>query len=160
VRTARNDVSVVMQYAPRPAWVEVRSFRSFCVGLLRAAGLSGAEVTVLLTGDERMRELNSRYRRLDRTTDVLSFGRGEEGPDPATLGDIAISLPAAERNARRYRVAAGEELRRLTIHALLHLLGWDHRTAAERRRMTERQEALVAAVGRGAEPARSRRGRP
>jgi probable rRNA maturation factor len=160
VRAARNDVSVVMQYAPGPAWVEVRSFRTFCGVLLRAAGLSGAEVTVLLTGDERMRELNARYRRVDRTTDVLSFGREQGGADLAPLGDIAISLPAAERNARRYRVPAGEELRRLTIHALLHLMGWDHRTAAERRRMTERQESLVALVGRGAEPTRPRRRRP
>ena len=90
---------------------------------LRAAGGGSGEVTILFTSDREMRSLNRRFRGLDRSTDVLSFP-AQEGP--AYLGDLAISLPAARRQARAAGWSVGEEIRFLILHGLLHLLGFDH----------------------------------
>ena len=90
---------------------------------LRAAGGGAGEVTILFTSDREMRSLNRRFRGLDRSTDVLSFP-AQEGP--AYLGDLAISLPAARRQARAAGWSVGAEIRFLILHGLLHLLGFDH----------------------------------
>jgi probable rRNA maturation factor len=153
VRSARakvNAVGIAVLDEVAPAWVA--AFRRFCLRLLRAADIEGAEVSVLLTGDRRMRELNRRYRRVDRTTDVLSFSQTADADGPpsgspaAPMGDIVLSLPAVGRNAARFGVPVEQELKRLVVHGLLHLAGWDHRGTAERSRMMARQEALVAAM--------------
>jgi probable rRNA maturation factor len=83
------------------------------------------ELSVVLGGDRAVRRLNARYRRRDRPTDVLSFpaGGGEAG-----LGDVLISVPAAERNARRLGRSLDSELQVLALHGFLHLLGYDHET--------------------------------
>jgi probable rRNA maturation factor len=85
----------------------------------------GGEVSLVLTGDRAMRTLNARYRGKDRPTDVLSFpgggGRGE-------LGDIVISVPTAERNARVLGRSLAQELDVLALHGFLHVLGYDHET--------------------------------
>ena len=91
-------------------------------------------VGVLFSGDARMKELNSRFRGMNRPTDVLSFpaGPGGEGDlppgAPRHLGDIVISSPAARRQAARRGHPAGREARVLLIHGFLHLLGYDHET--------------------------------
>lgn len=142
-----NSVGIAVLDQEAPAWAA--ALRRFCLRLLRAADIEGAEVSVLLTGDRRMRELNRRYRNLDRTTDVLSFpqtggaGGASSGSPTGAMGDIVISLPAVERNAARFRVPVEQELKRLVVHGLLHLAGWDHSGTAERARMLARQEALV-----------------
>ena len=83
----------------------------------------GPEVSVLFCGDARMRSLNRRYRRKDRSTDVLSFpGAGR------AMGDIVISVPYASREARRRGAATRGEIDRLLLHGYLHLLGYDHET--------------------------------
>jgi len=85
-------------------------------------------VTILLCGDARMRALNARFRRKDRTTDVLSFAaevrRGADGLRP--LGDIVISVPQAARQARAAGHSLPREIRLLLLHGYLHLLGYDH----------------------------------
>ena len=96
-------------------------------------------VAVRLTSDEELRRLNRTYAGEDHATDVLSFaGEGEH------LGDIAISWPAIVRQAARFRHPEKTELALLSVHGLLHLLGWDHATAAERNEMTR---LTVAALG-------------
>jgi len=70
-----------------------------------------------------MRTLNRRFRGKDRSTDVLSFPAS-----PPLLGDIAISVPYAARQARRRREPVGREIDRLLVHGYLHLLGYDHET--------------------------------
>ena len=77
------------------------------------------EVGVLITGNRRVQELNRRFRRKNRPTDVLSFPRPEGG-------DIAISADIARENARRYGHDAAEELKILILHGMLHLAGYDH----------------------------------
>jgi probable rRNA maturation factor len=82
------------------------------------------EVSVLFCGDRRMRTLNRRYRRKDRSTDVLAFPAG----GAELLGDIVISVPFASRQARRRGEPTSREIERLLVHGLLHLHGYDHET--------------------------------
>ena len=90
------------------------------------------EVAVALVGDRKMRALNWRYRGVDRATDVLAFpaetagvGRGTRGA-PRLLGDIVIATGVARRQARAAGQSLEVELRRLALHGLLHLMGYDH----------------------------------
>jgi probable rRNA maturation factor len=90
-------------------------------GRLRVSG----ELALVFAGDGVLKRLNGRYRGKDRPTDVLSF----PGPGGAEgLGDILISMPAAERNARRLGRTLAQELDVLALHGFLHLLGYDHET--------------------------------
>ena len=94
----------------------------------RATGASG-EVSVLFCGDRRIRTLNRRDRGRDRATDVLAFpGASPPGDSPPLLGDIVVSVPYAERQARRLREPLSRELDRLLLHGFLHLAGYDHET--------------------------------
>lgn len=79
-------------------------------------------VSLKLTNDFEIRRLNKKFRKIDRATDVLAFPFGEEG----VLGDIAISTETAKRNAVRYGTTLKKEYKRLVIHGILHLLGYDH----------------------------------
>ncbi|MDI3327708.1 MAG: rRNA maturation RNase YbeY [Alicyclobacillaceae bacterium] len=125
--------------------------------LLEAAlreGISGAEVSVALVDDLRIRELNRLYRGIDRPTDVLSFAmrEGEDGPafgegGRELLGDIVISVETALRQAREYGHGLEREVAFLAVHGFLHLLGYDHRTPEEEAVMFARQEAVLAAAG-------------
>jgi len=96
--------------------------------VLRGAGRNlgvGGEVAVVLAGDHLLRRLNRQFRGKDRPTDVLSFPGegGEEG-----LGDVVISVPTAERNAKRQGHRLPRELDILALHGFLHVLGYDHET--------------------------------
>jgi probable rRNA maturation factor len=82
------------------------------------------EVSVYFCGDRRMAALNRRWRRRDRSTDVLSFPAG--GGDRGFLGDIVISVPYATRQALSRGEAPAKEIDRLLLHGYLHLLGYDH----------------------------------
>jgi probable rRNA maturation factor len=79
------------------------------------------EVDVLISGNQRLRQLNRRFRRKNKPTDVLSF------PRPSG-GDIAISAQIANDNARLYRHSLADELKILVLHGMLHLAGYDHET--------------------------------
>src|SRR5262249_6502958 len=92
--------------------------------LVRAAlaleGRRPGELGIVLTGDAPVRELNRRWRGLDRATDVLSFGY-DDVPGPIVNGDLIVSIDRAVDQARRFRVTLGRELARLVIHGALHL---------------------------------------
>jgi probable rRNA maturation factor len=104
------------------------------------------EIGVLLTDDAALRELNRRWRGIDRATDVLSFADDETAR--AVSGDLVISLDRLRAQARRYRVSAGRELARLVVHGTLHLAGHDHHRESERRVMRSRERrALTGAAG-------------
>ena len=111
---------------------------------------TGAVVTLVFVGDAEMRELNRRYRRKDRTTDVLSFGenwpRGVRGADAARrlrpdedgvvrVGDVVVSAAQAAQQARRRRWPLENEVAFLAAHGVLHLLGYDDQTVAGYREM-------------------------
>ena len=100
------------------AGVTPKALERFVAVARRETRLKG-DVNVLLTGDRKMRELNRRFRRKDKTTDVLSFPSLDGG-------DIAISVPVAKANARALGHGIGEELKILILHGTLHLKGHDH----------------------------------
>jgi len=108
-----------------------RSIRAHCrrllEQLLEATDRPGASVALLLAGDTAVRTLNRRYRRVDRATDVLAFpADGDLEPGQPHLGEIAISLPRARRQARLARWPLRSEMALLITHGYLHLLGYDH----------------------------------
>jgi probable rRNA maturation factor len=95
---------------------------------------SDAELSILITDDAEIRSLNSAYRDLDMSTDVLSFSQleGEEVPGGnELLGDIVISLDTAVRQAGEIGHSVAEEMRRLLVHGVFHLLGYDHERGEE-----------------------------
>jgi len=106
---------------------------------LRELRKSG-QVSVLFTGDAEIRSLNRKFRGLDRPTDVLSFPWASSPGTGRYLGDIAISIPTARKYAMKVGWSLAEELRFLTLHGLLHLLGHDHETDSGR--MNRIQAAL------------------
>ena len=97
-----------------------------------------AELSVLFCDDAAMQELNHQYRGKNKPTDVLSFQQDFEGP-VRVLGDIVISLETVERVSGGDAEAMRAEVRMLYCHGLLHLLGYDHQNAQDRRMMVAKQ---------------------
>jgi probable rRNA maturation factor len=101
--------------------------RKVIVGCLRSLGVSGAEVHLLITDDNTVRDLNRHYRGTDRSTDVLSFADGDVLPTGRRLlGEVVISLDTARRQAEALGHDEVQELSELALHGTLHLLGYDH----------------------------------
>jgi len=114
------------------------------------------ELTLRLTNDEEIEELNAQYRGLKEPTDVLSFACLESDypppplevdPDPLYLGDIVISIPTAYRQAQEGGYDLSIELSWLAVHGFLHLLGWDHPDEDSLNRMVNQQAKLLKQVG-------------
>jgi probable rRNA maturation factor len=130
--------------------------------MLAAAGEPGAELSILLTDDAGIHRLNRDFRNKDRPTDVLAFAQ-REGRLAAgdLLGDVVISIPTAARQASAQGHELLAEVSMLLAHGILHLLGWDHETAAEDRRMRAETARLCAAASASpARPSRPRAARP
>lgn len=116
--------------------------------LVRAAlageGRKPGELGIVLTGDAPVRELNRRWRGLDRATDVLSFGY-DDTLGPIVNGDLIVSMDRVAEQAVRFKVTRGRELARLIIHGALHLAGLDHKTPAQRRHMRACEDRVMKA---------------
>lgn len=114
-----------------------------------------AEVSVSFVSDNEIRLLNRNYRDKDKSTDVLSFPLGENGvydSNPETgaklLGDIVISIETAVRQAFAYGHSIEREVGFLTVHSMLHLLGYDHETSPEDAKiMREKEEKILLGMG-------------
>lgn len=110
-----------------------------------------AELSVVLTGDSAVRELNRTYRGVDSATDVLSFSQteGEEFavPDGETphLGDVIISIETAQRQADEHSLAIQDEVAHLLVHGVLHLLGYDHEDPGDETVMRAHEDAILGA---------------
>jgi probable rRNA maturation factor len=105
-------------------------------------------MTILLTTDEKIRSLNRDFMDVDDSTDVLSFpfGKALPGSNPY-LGDVAISVPTGRRQADAAGHSLAEELQLLTVHAVLHLLGYDHGDPSEKGRMWSAQRVILEDLG-------------
>lgn len=135
---------------------------------LSAVARPTAECSVLLVDDSAMAALNHAYRGVTGPTDVLAFpmnegrfgatssspralrqaqGRRTQGEGPDLLGDVVISAETAARQARSASGGVRGELALLLVHGILHLVGYDHGTATERRRMWEKQRVILQACG-------------
>jgi probable rRNA maturation factor len=115
---------------------------------LRAEGVHRAVLSVAFVGRRRIRSLNRTYLGHDRETDVIAFAL--PGAADLVVGDIYCAPEAAARDARRFGVSEREELRRLVVHGVLHVLGYEHPEGAGRTRsaMWRRQEALLLRLGK------------
>ena len=100
-------------------------------------------LTILLTGDQQLHELNARYRGKDKPTNVLAFPASDGS---AYLGDIAIAFGTAAREARTGNQPLSEHLLHLVVHGVLHLLGYDHEMASEAAVMESLEAQILGAM--------------
>jgi len=143
VERARLDVEVVkaIRVPVPPAFLRALLQRASRVPEVEARLPAGsATVAVRLTNDDELRRLNHDFAGRDAVTDVLSFAGSDQH-----LGDLAISWPMVLRQAQEFGESEKAELGLLSVHGLLHLLGWDHESAAERKEMTRITLAALAA---------------
>lgn len=117
-------------------------------------GVENGEVSVMLTNNDYIHQLNRKYRQIDRPTDVLSFALNESeepdienGPDINVLGDIILSVERAEEQAADYGHSLRREIAFLTVHGMLHLLGYDHMEEADRLEMEKEQRYVMEQLG-------------
>lgn len=129
-------------FRKRVAGLSELTLARFVARASRAAKLRGS-VNVLLTSSPELRSLNRRFRKVDKTTDVLSFPPLLDSDEFA--GDVAISADMAARNARRLGHSAAEEVRILVLHGVLHLAGHDHET--DRGEMAGLEQRLRKSLG-------------
>jgi len=136
--------------------------RKVITAALEAEGMEDAcEISVLITDDEGIHQINLEQREVDRPTDVLSFPMfdlepgehpDEEDADPETglipLGDMVISLERATEQAGEFGHSVEREVCYLTVHSVLHLLGYDHMDEGPMKaQMRQREEAILGALG-------------
>lgn len=103
------------------------NLKKIAAAILIALEQEQVELSIVLVGDKEMRPLNSKYRRKNKTTDVLSFATDKSMPlGSALLGDVIISVEQARRQAKERNKSLKSEMTALLIHGILHLLGYDH----------------------------------
>ncbi|WP_430008454.1 rRNA maturation RNase YbeY [Metabacillus idriensis] len=115
-----------------------------------------AELSVTFVDNDKIKEMNRDYRSKDQVTDVISFAMEEQGEGevsiigvdmPPILGDIIISVPRAAEQAEEYGHSFTRELGFLAVHGLLHLLGYDHMTEEDEKKMFGKQKEILDAYG-------------
>lgn len=114
-------------------------------------GLQSPEVSILLLDDVQIAGLNAQYLKRQGPTDVISFPMFDNSfpaVQPQVLGDVVISVETARRQAQRARITLDEEIRRLLIHGILHLLGYDHEVSrGEGRKMHAMEKEILHKTG-------------
>ena len=112
---------------------------------------ANADITIVLTDDAQLHELNREYLGVDAPTDVLSFPASETDPETGTayLGDILISIPRAMQQAQAAGHPVEAEVQLLVVHGTLHLLGHDHAEAEEKASMWKAQAEVLERLGLG-----------
>jgi len=110
-----------------------------------------SDITIVLTDDRQLHELNRDYLGVDAPTDVLSFPASESDPETGStyLGDILISIPRAAQQAQAVGHPVESEVQLLVVHGVLHLLGYDNAEAEEKARMWEEQAKVLERLGLG-----------
>jgi len=118
--------------------------------ILEDSGYHSSELSILFTDDKNIAKLNYRFLKRDGPTNVLAFpmeNASESGPKTPMLGDIAISLDAADRDSKKIGEDLDRTINRLLIHGFLHLLGYDHeRSEADALQMEEETERLLGVM--------------
>lgn len=159
----RNKVNLVFQQGGLLRLVIAANIRTCINAVLKAEGVTAkCEINVLITDDAGIQEINRTSRNIDKPTDVLSFPMFELSPgelpqdwseyeDPDTglvpLGDMCISLERAVAQAQEFGHTTRREVGYLTIHSMLHLLGYDHMDEGpQKRQMRAREEDIAAGI--------------
>lgn len=129
--------------------ISERQIQGVVLFVLESLKKKNAAVSIHCIGDSQMRRLNRVHRGKDNVTDVLSFAMqegevmaGKKGED-TDWGDVFICIPQIKRQAKEYGVSFKEELFRMTVHGVLHLLGYDHEVEKDAKKMFSLQDAMV-----------------
>lgn len=147
-----NKITIVNSQKKFDVTPQLRQLlRKTCSCVLKLEELEGDyDVCITFTDNENIRDINSRFRNIDRETDVLSFPLGENGIydiNPETghfsLGDIIISLEKAAKQADSFGHSFEREASYLTAHSMLHLLGYDHMNDEDKKIMRQKEKAVM-----------------
>lgn len=153
--SVKVNISVKQKNIKLPAGTKLL-IRKSCTATLEFENFKEpAEIEVSLVTDEAIKEINAKFRNIDSETDVLSFPLGQDGEydiNPETgarmLGDVVISVDRAMCQAELYGHGIEREIAFLTVHSVLHLLGYDHVNGGlEKTVMREKEEAVLDALG-------------
>jgi probable rRNA maturation factor len=145
-QTARIDVQIAARYHAQVKQAVLRNAAQ--ATLLQQRVPAGVELTIVITGNAQLRSLNRAFRDVDAPTDVLSFATDERlRPNAVYLGDVIISYPKAREQAKAGGHSVQAELQLLVVHGVLHLLGYDHYTKAEKNLMWKAQAAVLKKLG-------------
>jgi probable rRNA maturation factor len=149
-KSSADTAHIAVQIAPEfSSLLSEETVRRAAQAALRNEGHSG-QVTIVITDDDNIRELNRDFLGKDSTTDVLAFA-AQETADPFVaapeadeyLGDVIISYPRALAQAKQFGHSPKEEVHLLVVHGILHLLGYDHATEDEKLLMWSRQDTVL-----------------
>lgn len=114
---------------------------------LNHAGNENSDVSIVLTGDKKLKGLNRQFRGIDQATDVLSFPADPPEKGLPYLGDVIISVERAKAQAKEAGHSVNDELALLTVHGVLHLLGHDHHETIAKRKMWAAQNKILQELG-------------
>ena len=132
----------------RGSGLDARRLKNAARALLREVGEEDSTLSLTLVDDPTIRVMNREHRGKDKPTDVLSFPlEPHPGMPERLLGDVVISVDTARRQAAEYDAPLENEVRRLLIHGILHVMGHDHEHAEERAVMEAEERRLAAAIG-------------
>jgi probable rRNA maturation factor len=145
-QAARIDVQLATRYKDKAKPASLRQAAQATLAQQRIR--HHVELTIVITGDAQLRSLNRAFREVDAPTDVLSFATDvQPRPDTLYLGDVVISFPRAREQAKTGGHPVEAELQLLVVHGVLHLLGHDHYTEAEKNVMWKAQAAVLKKIG-------------
>ncbi|MEE8574003.1 MAG: rRNA maturation RNase YbeY [Thermodesulfobacteriota bacterium] len=119
-----------------------RKITRLAVKILKELSIENKELSILITDDREIRSLNRKYLGKDLATDVLSFPM----EDSVLIGDVVVSLETAEKQAKRFSVTTTEELARLIVHGVLHLMGYEHVNGGRQAGKMKRKERELLTV--------------
>jgi probable rRNA maturation factor len=142
-----TGLEIDVSYAARRPWVPRRAqFHAWAAAAL--AGMGACNLSVRVVGAARSRGLNARYRRKDKPTNVLSFGGAGSGPDGRHyLGELVICAPVVAREAAMQSKSRESHWAHMTVHGVLHLLGFDHERAPGAAIMAAREIQILDRLG-------------
>ena len=140
-RPTRIYTQIAVRYVDRVKPARLK--QAARAALDQSCGADRVELTIVITGNAQLRQLNRQFRHIDAPTDVLSFNADDE---TAYLGDVIISYPQARAHARAGGHPIEAELQLLVAHGVLHLLGYDHSTAAQKAQMWHAQAAALRSI--------------
>ncbi len=126
--------------------LRIRDIRTFCKSVFAAEGIADCDCGIIFVDNNYIQDINLSYFNKPLPTDVISFPL--HGAGKRVEGEIYISLEQAERQSCDYSVSLSEELQRLLIHGILHLLGYEDRTGSGKRHMTLKEDGYINEYGR------------
>ena len=127
---------------------ELKAMKKYLKKCLKEEKVKGAVFNIILTNNSNIKELNNKYRNIDKETDVISFALEDEknekfSSNKRVLGDIYISVEKAMSQAKEYNHSLTREISFLAVHGLLHLLGYDHMNKSDEKIMFSKQEMIL-----------------